>query len=97
MSALNLVRSDGRSLEPPVGYLGEGCVEADNVRSLDPQLMAAAEQLESAEEVGELCQRALEFGVAVWTVSQSRQLSADLSEQVDRFPSRRRLAHRYCG
>jgi len=45
MSALNLVQSDGRALDPPVGYVGDGWVEADNVRSLDPQLVAAAEQL----------------------------------------------------
>lgn len=85
MSALNLVQSDGRTLDPPVGFVGDGWVEADNVRSLDPQLMAAAEQLESAEEVGLLCQRAFDLGVSVWTLSQSRQLSADLSDQVDRF------------
>jgi len=85
VSALNLVQSDGRALDPPVAYVGDGFVEADNVRSLDPHLVAAAEQLESAEEVGILCQRAFDLGVSVWTLSQSRQLSADLSDQVDRF------------
>lgn len=34
-----------------------------------------------------MCQSAFDLGVAVWTLSQSRQISTDLSAQVDRFRS----------
>jgi hypothetical protein len=30
MSALKPVQSDGRSVDPPVGYVSDGWVEADN-------------------------------------------------------------------
>jgi hypothetical protein len=84
MSSLKLVDSD-QALAVPVGYVGDGWVEAENVRSRDVQLLAAADQMDSAEEIGSLCQSAFDLGVAVWTLSQSRQISTDLSDQVDRF------------
>lgn len=85
MSTLELVESDDQAPEVPVGYVGEGWVEADNIRSREVQLVAAADQLESAEQVGLLCQSVFDLGVAVWTLSQTRQISTDLSVQVDRF------------
>jgi hypothetical protein len=88
MSAVELAPPpDQTELEPAVGYVGDGWVEADNLRARDPQLVAAAEQLQSAEEIGMLCQTAFELGVSVWTLSQSRQISTDLSDEIDRFRS----------
>lgn len=85
MSALKLLESDGHAQDVPVGYVGDGWVEAENIRSREAQLVAAADQLESAAEIGSLCQSVFDLGVAVWTLSQSRQISTDLSQQVDRF------------
>jgi hypothetical protein len=85
MSALKLAVSDDEVMDVPVGYVGDGWVEADNVRSREAQLVSAADQLGSAEEIGLLCQSVFDLGVAVWTLSQSRQISTDLSLQVDRF------------
>lgn len=85
MSALKLVKSDDQAMDVPVGYVGDGWVEADDLRSRDAQLVAAADQLESAEEIGLLCQSVFDLGVSVWTFGQSRQISTDLSDQVERF------------
>lgn len=85
MSTLKVVESDDQVQDAPVAYVGDGWVEAENIRSREAQLVAAADQMGSAEEIGLLCQSVFDLGVAVWTLSQSRQISADLSVQVDRF------------
>lgn len=85
MSHLEVVQPEVETVEPPLGYVGDGWVEADNLRTNDPQLLATAEQLDSAEKIGLVCQSAFDLGVAVWTLSQSRQISTDLSREVDRF------------
>jgi hypothetical protein len=86
MSVVQLDQSVNEAVvEAPVGYVGADWVEADNLRSRDPQLVSAAELLESAEEIGSLCESVFELGVSVWVLSQSRQISTDLSDQIDRF------------
>lgn len=47
MSALTVVEPDDLAVAAPVGYVGDGWVEADNVRSHEAQLIAAADQLAS--------------------------------------------------
>jgi hypothetical protein len=84
MSSLKVVDSD-QAVDVPVGYIGDGWVEAENLRSGEVQLLEAAEQMESAEEIGALCQSVFDLGAAMWTLGQSRQISTDLSLQVDRF------------
>lgn len=91
MSHLEVVRS-GTTVEAPVGYIDDGWVEADNIRTNEPQVVAAVERLDSVEDVGQLCQSVFDLGVAVWTLSQSRQISTDLSREVDRFRSDVNLA-----
>jgi hypothetical protein len=93
MSVVQLDESvSGTVLESPVGYVGADWVEADNLRSRDPQLVATAELLESAAEIGSLCQSVFELGASVWLLSQSRQISTDLSDQIDRFRSEVQMA-----
>lgn len=92
MSQLAVVRSGDEAMEPPVGYIGNGWVEADNIRTSDAQLLAAAEQLDSAEQVGLICQSVFDLGVTVWTLGRSRQISTDLSREVERFRTEVNLA-----
>ena len=69
----------------PAGYLADRTVRANNLQTDDEQFIAEAEGLESAVEIGALCQETFALGVMVRRLSTSSAELRSFDERVKRF------------
>lgn len=69
----------------PTGYLADGIVRASNLQTDDEQFVAEAEGLETAAEIGDLCQKTFELGVMLRKLATSSAELRSFDDRVKRF------------
>ncbi|HRD11447.1 MAG TPA: hypothetical protein PLI79_06265 [Mycobacterium sp.] len=71
--------------QQPIGYVSEGAVEAHNIVTTDEEFLAVAEALNSASEIGALCQATFNLGVLVRHQTTPNAALLSFGERVQRF------------
>lgn len=71
--------------QQPIGYVSEGAVEAHNLVTTDEEFLAVAEALNSASEIGALCQETFNLGVLVRRQTTPNAALLSFGERVQRF------------